>query len=799
MTRRRGGRHSLAIVVLALAATGIGAVQRASTAQGPRPIAPVIAAKATPLPLSAVRLTGGPLKRAQELDAEYLLKLEPDRMLAYYRQRAGLPQKAEPYGGWDGDGRNLTGHIAGHYLSAVSLMFAATGDARFKERADYIVGELKVVQDKQGDGYLGALARGREAFQEVSSGNIRSTSFDLNGLWSPWYVFHKTYAGLRDAYRYAGNRTALDIETKYAAWAESVLSKMNDEQTQKMLNTEFGGMNEVLADLYADTGDKRWLDLSYKFEHRAVLDPLKRREDPLNGIHGNTTVPKMIGSLARFIYTGNASDGVASGYFWDRVAHHHSFATGGHGKDEYFREPDKLGNIIDGRTAETCNVYNMLKMTRTMFALWPDVEFADFHERALFNHILGSMDPSDGSTCYMVPVGQGVRREYQNMFQSFTCCVGSGMESHALHGAGIYYEAPGRLWVNLFARSTAEWTSAGATVKMETNFPEGENATLTVTLRTPKALTIAIRRPSWALEGFNVRVNGTDVTPLPAPDSYVEIARRWKSGDTIAIALPKTLRLEPTPDNPRRVAIMWGPLVLAGDLGPEPPRGRGGAPAPPPPDVPVLVAAERPIAEWVKLVADKPGTFRTEGVGRDRDVELSPFYRLHHRTYVAYWDLFTPAEWEKRSAEIAAERERVRKLESATVAFVQPGETETERGFNQQGDNSSIQRVNGRAGRTGRGWFSYDVAVDSTRPVALVVTYNTDSRRPRTFDILVDGTRIAQQQFDATSVSRFTDVEYAVPATLVRDKQKVTVRFEATNGNDVAAVFGLRMIRADAR
>src|SRR5262244_4084550 len=229
---------------------------------------------ARPLPLSAVRLTGGPLKQAQDLDADYLLKLEPDRMMAYYRKRAGLEPKAEGYTGWDGDGRNLTGHIAGHYLSAVSFMYAATGDPRFKERADYIVREMKEVQDKQGDGYLGALANGKEQFIEVPKGNIRSGGFDLNGLWSPWYVLHKTFAGLRDAYRHTGNRMALGVEAKFAAWSEGILSKLDDAQLQKMLNTEFGGMTESLAELYADTGDKRWLDLSHRFYHRAVIDPL---------------------------------------------------------------------------------------------------------------------------------------------------------------------------------------------------------------------------------------------------------------------------------------------------------------------------------------------------------------------------------------------------------------------------------------------------------------------------------------------------------------------------------------------
>ncbi len=782
----------MVVLAAALGASGAGAVQTV------HPIRPVIAETARPIPLSAVRLTGGPLKRAQELDADYLLKLEPDRMLAYYRERAGLPQKAQPYAGWDGDKRNLTGHIAGHYLSAVSLMWAATGDPRFKDRATYIVNELKVVQDKQGDGYLGALAGAREAFAQVTSGNIKSSNFDLNGLWSPWYTLHKTYAGLRDAYRYTGNRTALDLEIKYAAWAESIMSKLNDEQTQRMLNTEFGGMNEVLADLYADTGDRRWLDLSYRFEHRAILDPLKRHEDPLDGVHVNMTIPKLIGSLSRFVYTGDVGDGFAAGYFWDRVVHHHTFATGGQGKDEYFREPDMLGNIIDGRTAETCNVYNMLKMTRTMFALRPDPEYAEFQERALFNHILGSID-QEGNTCYMVPVGRGVRREYQDMFRSFTCCVGSGMENHALHGYGIYYESGDRLWVNIYAPSTAEWTSAGARVEMRTGFPDTDEAKLTLTLRAPRRLTIALRRPLWAGDGFAVTVNGKETIPASQPGSFVEVTRTWNSGDSIALVMPKTLHLEPTADNPKRAAIMWGPIVLAGDLGPDPTRGNEDVP-PPPVEVPAMVGtADRPLTQWLKPVADEPGTFRTEGVGRDRDVTLAPFYRVQHRVYAAYWDFYTPGEWEKHTTEIADERERVRRMEAATIGFLQPGVAQVERDHNQQGENTSISRVDGRPGRTGRGWFSYDLPVDQQGPTTLVVTYQTDARRARTFDILVDGQRIAQPAFERTSVSRFLDVEYPIPADVVRGKQKVTVRFQATNGNDIAAVFGLRTIRGNAR
>ncbi len=780
-----------AIVVVLI--TGLADAQQIKT---------VVPEVAHPLPLSAVRLTGGPLKHAQDLDAEYLLKLEPDRMLAYYRKRAGLEPKAPGYGGWDGDGRNLTGHIAGHYLSAVSLMYEATGDQRFKERANYIVRELKEVQEKNGDGYLGALAGGKERFAELAQGKIRSAAFDLNGLWSPWYTLHKTYAGLRDAYRYTGNRDALDLEIKFAAWAEGILSKLDEAQTQRMLNTEFGGMNEVLADLYADTGDKRWLNLSHHFDHHAVLDPLARREDRLSGLHANTQVPKVLGYLVRYLYTGDQSDGAAAEFFWETVARHHSYATGGHGKDEYFGPPDQLSDRVDGRTDESCNVYNMLKMTRRLFSIHPDIKYAEFEERALFNHVLGSIDPEDGRTCYMVPVGRGVRHEYQEMFRSFTCCVGTGMESHGLHGDGIYYESEDRFWVNLYTPSTATGKTAGVQLTMDTSFPEGESATLKMGLQRPKAFTLALRRPSWAGEGFMVKINDKVVNNLSAPGSYIELKRTWKSGDTVSLTLPKTLHAESTPDNSKKVALMWGPLVLAGDLGPE----RRGEVAD---STTVFVTAERPISEWLKAEPDKPGSFRSAGVGRalalndaPKDIEFVPFYRLHRRNYTLYWDLYTPQDWNKKSEEISVQQSKQRKLDTTTLVFVQPGDEQKEKEFNLQAEDSSIDREMGRIGRRARKWFSFDLPVDPAHQMALVVSYNSEERGKRTFEILVDGQRVGEQTIErsppGSSSGRFFDAEYMIPADLLKDKKKVTVRFQATGGNDVATVFGIRMIRADA-
>ena len=778
--------------------------------------------RAHPLALDKVRLTGGPLKHAQDITGVYLLSLDPDRMMAYYRIRAGLKEKAQPYAGWDGGGRNLTGHIAGHHLSGVSLMYLATGNPAFKTRADYLVRELKEVQDKQGDGYLSALENGREAFAAVSKGDIKSGGFDLNGLWSPWYTLHKTFAGLRDAYRYTGNKTALTVETKYAGWAEGVLKPLDDAQVQKMLNTEHGGMNEVLADLYADTGDKRWLALSLRFEHRAFTDALKRHQDNLNGKHGNCQIPKLVGSAARYGYVGDPEDVLAAAFFWDRVTQHHSYATGGHGLAEYFGPPDQLSPRVDGRTCESCNVYNMLKLTRRLFSFRPDPFYADFEERALFNHVLASIDPEDGRTSYMVPVGRGVMQEYQNMQQSFTCCVGTGMENHALHGHGVYFESADTVWVNQFVPSEAQLTLGKVKLALESSFPEGDTASLTMTMPSPKEFTLAIRRPVWAGDGFAVKVNGgavavptfaslrpgaaggryvSDLDALAPASTYVEIKRTWSSGDKVELAIPKSLHLEPTPDNKRVAAIMWGPLALAGDLGAR--RAGPGSAATP---IPVLMGGDRPVIEWV-VPAANTGDFKVQDVGRlpdqptkSVDVSLTPFYRTHRRTYSVYFDVLTPAELEARAASIAAERERIHQMELATVGFAQPGEMQPERDYNYQSEPADrpVGRTNQHGSRGGAGWFSFDMPVDPAKPMALVVTYFNEVGLPPTvgnFQILVDGTSVGTFAANSTA-SGFFDARYAIPADLARGKSKVTVKFQAAPNGRIAPVFGVRTVRA---
>jgi hypothetical protein len=431
----------------------------------------------------------------------------------------------------------------------------------------------------------------------------------------------------------------------------------------------------------------------------------------------------------------------------------------------------------------------MLKMTRRLFAIHPDIKYAEYEERALFNHVLASIDPADGRTCYMVPVGRGVRHEYQDMSRSFTCCVGSGMENHGLHGDGIYYESEDRLWVNLYVPSIADWQTAGATVTMDTTFPEGNAATLKLALKKPKSFTLSLRRPSWAGDGFVVMVDGKAVSNLPAPGSYVELKRTWKTGDIVSLLLPKTLHIEGTPDNENRAALMWGPLVLAGDLGEE----RSDGPAE---SIPSFVTEERPIGEWLKPVTGMAGEFHAVGRSvddRPAEVEFVPFYRLHRRTYAVYWDLYTNKTWTMYLAKLAGEKARQRELEAATIAFVQPGD-------NTPGEEITRDRGFGRLGVRSKKWFSFDLPVDAANPMALVVTYYTEERARRSFVVLVDDERVGAGTISrsppGSATGNFYEINYKIPAELLKDKKKVTVRFQAANGDETATVFGVRIIKA---
>ena len=755
-------------------------------------VTPAAPPQAAPFPLAAVRFLDGPFKTAQDTGLQYLLSLEPDRLLANFRKEAGLTPKAPAYGGWESQG--IAGHSAGHYLSACALAYAATGDPPFRDRVNSMVGELAACQAANGNGYVAAIPRGKQIYAEIAAGQIRSSGFDLNGGWVPNYTLHKLFAGLRDAHRLAGSTQALTVSVQLANWMDAVLRPLSEAQMQQVLACEHGGMNEVFADLYVDTGDPRYLALSRRFHHRAILDPLARGEDILPGKHANTQIPKLIGLADRYEIAGEPSDRAAADFFWERVVHHHSYVTGGHCDHEHFGPPDRLNDRLSPVTTETCNVYNMLKLSQHVFGWRPEADVADFYERAWLNHIRSSQHP-DGRVIYNVSLQPGFHKEYQSKYDAFTCCVGSGMENHVKYAEGIYFHNATSLWVNLYLASELNWSDRGVRVRLESGWPDAETARLTLTCAQPTELTLRLRQPFWVRDGFAVRVNGEPIANAAPASRYLEITRRWQTGDRVEVAFPMSLRTEPMPDNPARLAVFYGPTLLAANLGPvdDPAAAQSDY-------VPVLVTANRPVTDWVKPVTLESRVFRTVGVGRPREVELVPFHHLHDRRYTVYFDTFTPEGWAKEEATRRAAEVRRRALEARTVDQLRIGEMQPERDHRLEGEHTTAGEAMGRKWRhaTDGGWFAFEMKVDPAAANGLLCTYWGGESGQRTFDILVDGTKVGTQTLLNNHPGEFFDVTYAIPAELTRGREKVTVRFQAHPGRWAGGLYGCRLVRLPA-
>jgi len=749
----------------------------------------VVDYRALPFELDEVTLREGPFKHALELNIQSLLNYQPDRFLAKFRKNAGLEPKAEHYHGWEDD--TLAGHSLGHYLSACSLMYKTTGDSRFLERVSYMVNELIECQKADGDGYIGAFPDGKRIFeQEIAQGNIRAEAFNLNGIWAPFYTQHKVMSGLNDAYHLCGIEKALEIEKKLADWLEGVVIGLSEEQVQEMLGCEHGGINEALANLYADTQDERYLKMAGLFHHKAILDPLAEGKDILPGKHGNTQIPKIIGLARLYELTGNETDRKTARYFWDRVVHHHSYVTGGHGNHEYFGEPDKLRDRLSQGTTETCNVYNMLKLSRHLFMWEAEAQVSDFYERALFNHILSSQHPEDGRVIYSLSLEMGGYKVYQDPCW-FTCCVGTGMENHSKYSRNIYFHNDKELFLFQYIASELNWKEKGIKVRQITKYPEEPKITLEFICENPALFTLQIRYPYWAEKGIEVMVNGKSQEVKGEPGSFVAVRREWKDRDRVEIHIPFSLRLEAMPDDKNRVAVMYGPLVLAGDLGPvDDPEAKDTM------YVPVFMTQDRNPSHWTEPVHGKPNTFRTKDVGRPRDVVLKPFYKTHERRYSIYWDLFTEQSWKERQKAYQQELEYQKMLEQMTIDFVQPGEPKLEQEHHFKGEKSRASSFHRRMYREAReGWFSYELKVFKGQPMALAVDYWGGYPGSKTFDILVEGEEISTEDISNKKDGHFVNVVYDIPDKLTFGKEKITVTFKAHPGNTAGPVFGVRVIK----
>ncbi len=749
----------------------------------------VVAFRALPFELTEVRLLDGPFKHATDLNVQSLLNYEPNRLLAKFRSEAGLEPKAEHYHGWEDN--TIAGHSLGHYLSACALMYQTTGDQRFLDRVNYIVDELGICQEADGDGYIGAFPDGKRILEEeVAKGDIRSQGFDLNGIWVPYYTQQKVMGGLRDAYQLCGNEKALDISVKFADWLEKIVTGLSDQQVQEMLHCEHGGINEVLAELYGDTGDEKYLKMSRIFHHKAILEPLAEKKDIFPGKHGNTQIPKLIGVARRYELTGDKKDRAIAEFAWDRIVNHHSYVTGGHGNHEYFGPPDTLRNRLSSGTTESCNVYNMLKLTRHLFEWEASAKVADYYERALFNHILSSQHPEDGRVIYNLSLEMGGYKSYQDPYW-FTCCVGTGMENHSKYGRNIFFHNDEELFISQFIAAELDWKEKKMKVRQVTQYPEEQGTTIEFECEQPTRLTLQVRFPYWAGKGMEIVVNGKKLKINRSPASFVPITRKWKTGDRVEIHIPFTLRLETMPDDSNRVAIMYGPIVMAGYLGPE-----DDPDASDPLYVPVLMTENRDPSGWLEPVPGEVNTFMTSGVGQPRDVQVKPFYATHERRYTVYWDMFTQERWQEFQAEYQAQLQEKKRIEEMTYDFVQPGEMQPERDHNFQGEQTNPGEFKNRRYRESRnGWFSYDLSVMMGQPMALAVEYWGGFPGSRTFDILAGEQIIATENISNKKDGHFIYITYDIPEEVTYGKRKVTVTFKAHEGHRAGPVFGVRTVK----
>ena len=750
----------------------------------------VISFRTLQFDLDQVKLLDGPFLDATKRNEKILLNYEPDRLLAHFREQAGLEPKAEHYGGWEGE--SLTGHSLGHYLSACAMMYKTTGKEEFLRRVNYIIDELDEVQTADGDGYIGAFENGKEVFEEeIAKGEIRSAGFDLNGIWAPIYTQHKIMAGLMDAYQLCGNEKALEIEVKFADWLGTIVKDLSHEQVQKMLHCEHGGVNESLVELYAVTGQEKYLDLSDVFYHDAVLKPLSEGIDILPGHHANTQIPKLIGLARRYELTGDTTDRKTAEFFWNRVVNHHSYVTGGNGDHEYFGAPDTLSNRLSSNTTETCNVYNMLKLSNHLLKWEASANVADYYERALFNQILSSQHPHTGHVIYNLSLEMGGYKEYQNPF-GFTCCVGTGMENHAKYQKNIYYYNNHELYVSQFIASELTWADKGLKLTQNTSYPEEQRTSFAFECKEPVDLILKIRYPYWAEKGMVVKVNGEEVAFSKDPKSFVAIDRTWKSGDQVAVSFPFSLRLEPMPDNHDRVALLYGPLVLAGQLGPE-----DDPHASDPMYVPVLMVNDRNPEAWTIPVADSPNTFKTVNVGRYKDVLLKPFYKTHDWRYTVYFDIFDEAKWARFQEEYKAKQEVKKELEARTLDFFQPGEMQPERDHSFKSKDSWAHEYRRRKYREADrgGWMSCEMKVVKNTPVQLAVEYWGGYQGSRTFDILVNGNVVATENISNSRPGEFYTEVYDIPANIDTSGGAITVKFVPKDHHRAGPIFGVRTLK----
>ncbi|KAJ9414303.1 hypothetical protein FOXG_12191 [Fusarium oxysporum f. sp. lycopersici 4287] len=577
--------------------------------------------------LTQVSLTDSRWMDNQNRTLNYLLSVDPDRLLYVFRKNHGVDTKgAQTNGGWDAPDFPFRSHVQGHFLSAWTQCYASAGVKECGSRATYFVQELAKCQANNAKagfnkGYLSGFPESditKVEDRTLSNGNV------------PYYAIHKTLAGLLDVYRRLGDQTAKDTMLSLASWVDTRTSKLSYNQMQSMLQTEFGGMNEVLADIAFYTKDAKWLKVAQRFDHAVIFDPLQQNVDKLSGLHANTQLPKWIGALREYKVGGDKKYLDIGRNAWNMVVNKHTYAIGGNSQAEHFRAPDAIAGFLTDDTCEACNSYNMLKLTRELWALNPtDASYFDFYEKALLNHLLGQQDPSSdhGHVTYFTPLKAGGRRgvgpawgggTWSTDYNSFWCCQGTGVETNTKLMDSIYFHTSDTLYVNLFTPSKLNWSQKKVSVTQTTDFPESDTSTFKISGDTSE-WTLAVRIPSWTSRA-SIKVNGQAANVAIQPGKYALIKRQWKSGDTVTVQLPMSLYTVTATDDQTLGAIAFGPVILAGNYGQSTLNGN-----------PTIDLASIKRKDNTDLI------FGATSGGKV--VELGPFYDAQGFNYAVYWKL----------------------------------------------------------------------------------------------------------------------------------------------------------------
>ena len=761
-------------------------------------------------PLSQITLLEGPLKHARDLNIETLLKYDCDRLMAPYRKEAGLTPKAKCYPNWDG----LDGHVGGHYLTAMAIN-AATGNEECRKRMEYIISEIAECAEANcknhpqwGVGYMGGMPNSQNIWNGFKDGDFRVYS----GSWAPFYNLHKMYAGLRDAWPYCGNEQAKSLFLQFCNWAIHITSGLSDEQMERMLGNEHGGMNEVLADAYAITHEQKYLDCAKRFSHKRLFTPMSQRQDCLDNMHANTQVPKVIGFERISELSGNEDYHVASSFFWDIVTGERSLAFGGNSRREHFPAKDACMdfiNDIDG--PESCNTNNMLKLTEDLHRRNPEARYADYYELATFNHILSTQHPEHGGYVYFTPARPRHYRNYSAPNEAMWCCVGTGMENHGKYGQFIYTHAGDALFVNLYAASQLDWKERGITLRQETAFPYSENSTITIA-EGKGTFNLMVRYPGWVHPGeFKVSVNGKPADIITGPSSYVSINRKWKKGDVVNINFPMHSSLRYLPNEPQYVALMHGPILLGMKTGTESMASLiaddsrfgqyAGGPKQPIDKAPILINNDiASIPSQLTPVSGKPLHFTLSTRTENKiEGELQPFFEIHDSRYMIYWLALTEGSYKQYIDNIAKQEQERQALEASTVDKVQPGEQQPETDHQMETDESYTGNTNNvfyRDARNGH-YFSYLMQTDGLTNLKLRLKYwGVGEWKSHEFDIYIDDVLLRSiNNTGKYRISEFKAETYDIPATLLQDKKQVRVKFVAKPNKQIGEIYEVRLIK----